>query len=259
MTVTTYNIQYGLGKDERYDLARIAGKIQDADVIALQEVERRERQAGASARIDHEARGSDRLRARLRRSDQQRCRQELPGVVEDGRLFGLPTIVKTACRFSPLFELDECRFGFFGERCQTSAHLRVIGVAMAHLHAQMKQGGARTARDLKRVDPNRNVAPQRPGAGITFTSPGLPVLEPKRETEIGEAGSATRIIGFEMPACGSIGPPPQRAGASPIAIDVGEMRLLLQAFPGEIGTSPPGSACRVQLAAFGIRCRDRRL
>jgi endonuclease/exonuclease/phosphatase family metal-dependent hydrolase len=37
--LVTYNIQYGLGKDKRYDLARIAREIGDADIIALQEVE----------------------------------------------------------------------------------------------------------------------------------------------------------------------------------------------------------------------------
>src|SRR5438445_13022674 len=40
MRFVTYNIQYGLGKDNRYELARIAREIEDADVIALQEVER---------------------------------------------------------------------------------------------------------------------------------------------------------------------------------------------------------------------------
>jgi endonuclease/exonuclease/phosphatase family metal-dependent hydrolase len=40
MKFVTYNIQYGLGRDNRYDLARVAREIQDADVIALQEVER---------------------------------------------------------------------------------------------------------------------------------------------------------------------------------------------------------------------------
>jgi endonuclease/exonuclease/phosphatase family metal-dependent hydrolase len=40
MKFVSYNIQYGLGKDNRYDLARIAGEVEDADVIALQEVER---------------------------------------------------------------------------------------------------------------------------------------------------------------------------------------------------------------------------
>jgi endonuclease/exonuclease/phosphatase family metal-dependent hydrolase len=40
MKLISYNIQYGMGKDGRYDLARIAGEIEDADVIALQEVER---------------------------------------------------------------------------------------------------------------------------------------------------------------------------------------------------------------------------
>jgi endonuclease/exonuclease/phosphatase family metal-dependent hydrolase len=40
MKLATYNVQYGLGKDRRYDLVRIAREIADADVIALQEVDR---------------------------------------------------------------------------------------------------------------------------------------------------------------------------------------------------------------------------
>ena len=40
MKIASYNIQYGLGKDNRYDLARIAREVEDADLIALQEVER---------------------------------------------------------------------------------------------------------------------------------------------------------------------------------------------------------------------------
>lgn len=40
MKCVSYNIQYGTGKDGAIDLARIAGEIGDADVIALQEVER---------------------------------------------------------------------------------------------------------------------------------------------------------------------------------------------------------------------------
>ena len=40
MNLVTYNIQYGLGADGRYDLARIAGEVAGADVIALQEVDR---------------------------------------------------------------------------------------------------------------------------------------------------------------------------------------------------------------------------
>ena len=37
---TTYNIQYGRGLDGRIDLDRIADSVRDADVVALQEVER---------------------------------------------------------------------------------------------------------------------------------------------------------------------------------------------------------------------------
>ncbi len=40
MKLVTYNIQYSLGKDSRYDLGRIAEAVRGADVIALQEVER---------------------------------------------------------------------------------------------------------------------------------------------------------------------------------------------------------------------------
>lgn len=40
MKVVTYNIQYSRGKDERYDLPRIVDTVRDADIIALQEVER---------------------------------------------------------------------------------------------------------------------------------------------------------------------------------------------------------------------------
>jgi len=42
----TYNIQYGLGRDTRYDVARIAAAVRDADVIALQEVERHWQRSG---------------------------------------------------------------------------------------------------------------------------------------------------------------------------------------------------------------------
>jgi endonuclease/exonuclease/phosphatase family metal-dependent hydrolase len=38
--VVSYNIQYGKGRDGRFDLPRIAAAVRDADVIALQEVER---------------------------------------------------------------------------------------------------------------------------------------------------------------------------------------------------------------------------
>ncbi len=40
MKIVTYNIQFGLGKDGRNDLSRIAREVKGADIIALQEVER---------------------------------------------------------------------------------------------------------------------------------------------------------------------------------------------------------------------------
>ena len=40
MKLVSYNIQYGFGADGRYDLERVARVVADADIIALQEVER---------------------------------------------------------------------------------------------------------------------------------------------------------------------------------------------------------------------------
>lgn len=46
MRIVTYNIQFGLGKDERFDLERIASEVADADIIVLQEVERNWQRSG---------------------------------------------------------------------------------------------------------------------------------------------------------------------------------------------------------------------
>lgn len=46
LKLVSYNIQYGFGADGRYDLARVADVVADADVIALQEVERHWRRSG---------------------------------------------------------------------------------------------------------------------------------------------------------------------------------------------------------------------
>ncbi|MBX3579086.1 MAG: endonuclease/exonuclease/phosphatase family protein [Rhizobiaceae bacterium] len=40
MKCVTYNIQYGIGRDDRYDLDRIVKSLEGADIIALQEVTR---------------------------------------------------------------------------------------------------------------------------------------------------------------------------------------------------------------------------
>lgn len=40
ISVASYNIQYSLGADDRYDLARCIDAVRDADIICLQEVER---------------------------------------------------------------------------------------------------------------------------------------------------------------------------------------------------------------------------
>jgi len=44
--LVTYNIQWGRGRDRRYDLARIAAEVRPADIIALQEVDRHWQRSG---------------------------------------------------------------------------------------------------------------------------------------------------------------------------------------------------------------------
>ncbi len=46
MKIVTYNIQFGLGKDRRFDPERIASDVDGADIIALQEVERYWKRSG---------------------------------------------------------------------------------------------------------------------------------------------------------------------------------------------------------------------
>ena len=52
MKFVSYNIQYGTGKDNVVDLVRIANEIGDADVIALQEVERFNSTTGMTDQVD---------------------------------------------------------------------------------------------------------------------------------------------------------------------------------------------------------------
>jgi endonuclease/exonuclease/phosphatase family metal-dependent hydrolase len=46
MKIVTYNIRYGLGLDNQFNLKRIANAVQEGDIIALQEVEKNWRRSG---------------------------------------------------------------------------------------------------------------------------------------------------------------------------------------------------------------------
>ncbi|NQU58244.1 MAG: endonuclease/exonuclease/phosphatase family protein [Rhodospirillales bacterium] len=46
MKIVTYNMQFGLGKDEHFDLERIASEVEGTDIICLQEVERHWQRSG---------------------------------------------------------------------------------------------------------------------------------------------------------------------------------------------------------------------
>ena len=51
MKLVTYNVHFGQGTDERYDLSRIADEVSGADLIALQEVERYWRRSGMTDQV----------------------------------------------------------------------------------------------------------------------------------------------------------------------------------------------------------------
>ncbi len=52
MKLVTYNTQYGVGRDEKFDLGRIAREVEGADIIALQEVTRNFARNGGVDMID---------------------------------------------------------------------------------------------------------------------------------------------------------------------------------------------------------------
>jgi endonuclease/exonuclease/phosphatase family metal-dependent hydrolase len=52
MKLVTYNTQYGVGRDGKFDLQRIANEVEGADIIALQEVTRNFARNGGADMID---------------------------------------------------------------------------------------------------------------------------------------------------------------------------------------------------------------
>ncbi len=56
MLITTYNIQYTRGRDDRFDLERIVETVKDSDIIALQEVENYWDRSGNISQSDEIAR-----------------------------------------------------------------------------------------------------------------------------------------------------------------------------------------------------------
>ena len=52
MKFVSYNIQYGLGRDGKFDIGRAAETVRGADVIALQEVERFWKRSGMVDQVE---------------------------------------------------------------------------------------------------------------------------------------------------------------------------------------------------------------
>lgn len=116
LRVVSYNIQFGLGRDRRIDLARIARTVEPADVIALQEVETAWKRSGE---VDQAAA----LAALLPRHhwvygpgfDVEASRVRADGTVEHRRRrFGGMVLARTpilSTRVFPLRKLDPPRLG----------------------------------------------------------------------------------------------------------------------------------------------------
>ena len=76
MKLVTYNTQYGVGRDGRFDLERIAEEVEGADIIALQEVTRNFARNGGVDMIDGLAALLPDYFSRLRCGDGPRFRRD---------------------------------------------------------------------------------------------------------------------------------------------------------------------------------------
>jgi len=130
MRIVTYNVQYGLGKDKRIDLERIARAVEGADIIALQEVEAGWKRTGNRDQAADLAALLPRYHWVYGPGFDMDASQVLPdGTVRHGRrLFGNMILARgpiLSCRVLPLPKIDVHILGSM----QTAAVEGVIQVA----------------------------------------------------------------------------------------------------------------------------------
>ncbi len=214
MKLVSYNIQYGKGKDGRYDLPRIAGEIEHADVIALQEVERFWRRSGA---CDQPAELARHLRAFHwvygANLDMDASYSDEDGYpVHRRRQFGTMILSRTPILSSRNFPLP--KFGTVAQhsiqqgaleaviRSAGGTPLRVYSTHLSHLSAATRLPQVEALLEIHRRAPSEGGAwcGGHPDAGAGWTEGAMPPM-PREAVLMGDLNFApdaeeyTRIVG----------------------------------------------------------------
>ncbi len=150
MKLVTYNTQYSLGKDGRFDLARIAEAVRGADIIALQEVDRHQPRTDG---IDQPARLAELLPEYFwiygPPIDLNGCERSADGLVVNRRrqygnmLLSRWPILSSRLHLLPKFRtfshVDGQRGALEGVIAAPSGHLRVYSIHLSSLSAEARR------------------------------------------------------------------------------------------------------------------------
>ena len=222
MKIVTYNIQYGRGRDGRFDLDRIADAVSGADVIALQEVERFWSRSG----------GVDQPRLIARRFPEHypaygpgvdlHLAGAAPGEADAGRRrqFGNMLLSRHPLltvrhhllpKYGSLGPMSLQRSALEGVIAVRGGHLRLYSVHLTHLSAETRLPQVEAL--LKaHADAVREGPPLSGGSGLPeeWTHDGMPPPVPREAILLGDfnmepdSGEYERIVGPASPYGGRI-------------------------------------------------------
>ena len=221
MKLVTYNIQYGRGKDERYDLNRIAGDVAGADLIALQEVERNwDRsgmvdQAGALAALlgdyywvygpgvdlDASLRGPHGRPLNRRRQFGNMILSKTPILSSRNHL--LP-------KYGSLGPMSMQRSALEGVITTRRGHVRVYSLHLSHLCEETRLPQLEALLDIHRRAPVEGAAVMGSGLNVEWTRDGMPPAMPSEAILLGDFNAEPssveyqRLVGPRSPYGGRI-------------------------------------------------------
>jgi endonuclease/exonuclease/phosphatase family metal-dependent hydrolase len=219
MRIVGYNIQFGRGKDGKVDLARIAGEVADADVIALQEVDRYWSRSGACDQVaelsahlpdhywiygpgldlDADSAGADTPDRGRRRQFGNMLLSRLPFL--SSRMHLLP-------KHALHEKLSLQRCALEGLIACPSGPVRVYSIHLAHVSSLERQDQAARILEIHRAAPGEGAA--RSGSHDSWDADGPPPPATDRAILLGdfnmEPGSAEYgvLAGYDDPRHGQI-------------------------------------------------------
>jgi endonuclease/exonuclease/phosphatase family metal-dependent hydrolase len=216
MQLASYNIQYGRGKDGRFDLERIAGELAGADVIALQEVERNWERSGLVDQPAELARlldgydwvygpGVD-LAGRTPGPDARRQFGNLllsRSPILSSRNHLLP-------KYASLGPMSLQRGAIEGVVDTAAGPVRFCSVHLTHLSAETRLPQVLALLDLHRRAPLEGAALTGGGLKEEWTRDGMPVAMPRNAILMGDfnlepdSEEYARLAGPESPYGGRI-------------------------------------------------------